>query len=114
VFCSLQGTSKGTSGGGGKPQGRVRPRDGGDVVGGLRCFVGVLKVQTTKQPPKVAKYNHHLFTLQTVIFFFSSLTDVTSERIRPSGCHISPGAVTLCNQWSLAGTAQPEVGICPV
>lgn len=71
VFCGLQGASKGTS------RGNLRQseaRDGSDVVGGLRCFVGVLKVQTTRLPPTVT--NTTFICLHFRLCF--NLTDVTS------------------------------------
>lgn len=64
VFCGFQGASKGTS------RGNLRQseaRDGRDVVGGLHCFVGVLKVQTARLPAtETNTHNLHPFTLQTM------------------------------------------------
>lgn len=81
----------------GETSGKVRPEmEEMWLVAG--AFVGVLKVKTTKQPPK--ETNTTFICLHFRLCF--SLTDVTSQRIRPSGRHITPGTVKLCNRWSLA------------
>lgn len=79
VLCGLQGASRSVSER--KPQAN-EAKDEGNVVDGLYCFVGVLKVQNRQTASEKNQYIY-LFTLQTyswfVFVFFKMDTLVTKQ-----------------------------------